>query len=202
MVRNYIRKTKKPSYNEDDVDKAIEKIRTKEWTYEKASSLTNIPFGTLASRISRKSSQSVGRPAALTIKEEKHLVDLIITLQEYGELSASDDVLKYATEFVEFMDLKCRFKNGAPTRDWYYNFIKRWKDKLKIMNSTKLEKVRADAVTVATVDGWFAKLHSILLKLDLFNKPQQLFNCDESGFRDYPGKKKVVVSRETKYANK
>ncbi|CAF1272071.1 unnamed protein product [Rotaria sp. Silwood1] len=201
MVRNYIRKTEKPSYTEDDVQNAVEKIRTKEWTYETASNLTNIPIGTLASRISRKSNQQVGRPTALRKTEEKHLVDLIITLQDYGELSTSDDVLKYATEFVHIMNLKSRFKNGEPTRDWYYGFIARWKDKLKIMNSSKIEKVRAD-VTMSTIDDWFAKLHSVLSKLDLFNKPQQLFNCDESGFRDDPGKKKVVVSRQTKFANK
>ena len=128
-------------------------------------------------------------------------MDLILTLQSYGELSTCDDVLKYATEFVDIMNLKSRFKNGQPTRDWYYGFIRRWKDKLKIMTSSILEKVRAD-VTVSTVDGWFAKLHSVLSKYDLFNKPEQIFNCDESGFRDDPGKKKVVVSRDTKYANK
>ncbi|CAF1314605.1 unnamed protein product [Rotaria sordida] len=201
MVRKYIRKTEKSSYTEDDVQNAIEKIRMKEWTYETASNLTSIPIGTLASRISRKSNQQVGRPTALKKTEEKHLVDLIITLQDYGELSTIDDVLKYAIEFVNIMDLKSRFKNGEPTRDWYYGFVTRWKDKLKIMNSSKIEKVRAD-VTISTIDGWFAKLHSVLSKLDLFNKPQQLFNCDESGFRDDPGKKKVVVSRNTKYANK
>jgi hypothetical protein len=201
MVRNYIRKTEKPSYTEDDINKAIEKIRTKEWTYETAFSQTNVPIGTLASRISRKSNPQLGRPTALNVSEEKHLVDLIITLQDYGELSACDDVLKYAAEFVDIMNLKSRFKNGEPTRDWYYSFVRRWKNKLKIMNSIKLEKVRAD-VTSSTVDGWFAKLHSVLSKLDLFNKPQQLFNCDESGFRDDPGKKKVLVSRDTKYANK
>ena len=99
------------------------------------------------------------------------------------------------------MDLKSRFKSGESKRDWYYGFVRRGKYKLKIMKSTKLEKVRAD-VTMSTVDGWFAKLHSVLSKLQLFNKPQQLFNCDESGFRDDPGSKRAVVGRDTKYANK
>ncbi|CAF1196665.1 unnamed protein product [Rotaria sordida] len=161
MVRKYIRKTEKSSYTEDDVQNAIEKIRMKEWTYETASNLTSIPIGTLASRISRKSNQQVGRPTALKKTEEKHLVDLIITLQDYGELSTIDDVLKYAIEFVNIMDLKSRFKNGEPTRDWYYGFVTRWKDKLKIMNSSKIEKVRAN-VTISTIDGWFAKLRSVL----------------------------------------
>ena len=71
----------------------------------------------------------------------------------------------------------------------------------KIMNNTKLEKVRA-YVTWNTINCWFAKLHSVLSKLDSFNKPQQSFNCDESGFQDDSGKKRVVVSRDTKHPNK
>ena len=65
MVRNYIRKTAKSSYTEDDVNNAIEKIRTKEWIYEEAASLTNIPIGTIASRMSRKSNQQVGGPTKI-----------------------------------------------------------------------------------------------------------------------------------------
>lgn len=130
------------------------------------------------------------------------LFDLIVTLQNYGELSSCDDVLRYAEEFADLLNLKSRFKHGKPTKDWYYGFVRRWKEKLKIMNSTHLEKLRADGVTEVTVDTWFTKLHTILSKLDLFDKPQQVFNCDESGFRDDPGKKKVLVSRDTKYAYK
>ena len=57
-------------------------------------------------------------------------------------------------------------------------------------------------MTVNTVVGCFAKLYFVLAKFDLFNKSEQIFNCGESGFCVDPGKKKVVVSRDTKYANK
>ena len=116
MVRNHVRKNAKSSYMEDDVNNAIEKICTKEWTYEQASSLANIPIGTLASRISRKSHQQFGRPIKKTT-EEKYLVDLIITLQTYGGPPTCDDVLRCATEFVDIMNLKSRFKNGKPTSE-------------------------------------------------------------------------------------
>ena len=155
MVRNYIRKTAKSSCTEDNVNNAIEKIHTKEWTYQGAAGLTNIPIGTIASRMSRKSNQQVGHPTNLKTTEEEYLVDLIITLQAYGELSTYDDVLRYAAEFVDIMNLKSRFKNGKPTREWFSGFVRRWKDKLKIMNSTTLEKVRAD-VTWNTINCWFA----------------------------------------------
>ncbi|CAF1513631.1 unnamed protein product [Adineta ricciae] len=98
MVRDYKRKKPKVVYDEEKVAEAIEKIRRKEWTYEKASNESGIPVGTLASRISRNSNGPVGRPTALNTNEEKHLVDLILTLQSYGELSAIEDVLKYASD--------------------------------------------------------------------------------------------------------
>lgn len=202
MVRNYVRKTTKPAYSSVDMQAAVEKIRAKEWTYQKAAAMTNIPVGTLASRIGRNSSETVGRPTALSHSEENYLVNLILKLQEYGELSTCSDVLKYAKEYVDLMSLNHRFKNGEPTRDWYYNFLHRWNNRLKVTNSIKLEKARAEAVTTSTIDGWFSKLYSVLKRFNLFDKPSQIFNCDESSFRDDPGRKKVVVARETKYADK
>ena len=68
------------------------------------------------------------------------------------------------------------------------------------MKSIRLEKARA-GLTKEVVDGWFNKLYSVLKKLNLFNKPSNIFNCDESGFGDDPGKKVVLVKKATKYAN-
>ncbi|CAF3646331.1 unnamed protein product, partial [Rotaria sp. Silwood2] len=79
------------------------------------------------------------------------------------------------------MGLRLRFRNGAPTKEWYYGFVKRWDHKLKLMKSIRLEKVRA-GLTPEIVDGWFCKLYLTLKKLDLFNKPSNIFNCDETGF--------------------
>jgi hypothetical protein len=200
MVRTYIRKRNSPTYNENDVLNAIEKIKSGEWTYKQASEFTNIPKGTLSARISRGSSNQLGRSTALTHNEEECLVKLIETLQEWGELCSFQDVMKYAQEYVSLMGLQSRFKSGAPTKEWYYGFVNRWSDKLKLMKSIRLEKSRA-GVTKETVDGWFKKLYCVLKRLNLLDKPSNIFNADESGFSDDPGRKVVLVKRGTKYAN-
>ncbi|CAF1167594.1 unnamed protein product, partial [Didymodactylos carnosus] len=69
------------------------------------------------------------------------------------------------------------------------------------MRSIKLERVRSNALPVCVLNSWFDKLSLILDKLELFNKPDHIFNCDESGFSDDPGTKSVVVKRETKFPN-
>lgn len=37
-------------------------------------------------------------------------------------------------------------------------------------------------------------------KLDLFNRPDAIWNVDETGFSDDPGRRQVVVKRTSKYA--
>ncbi|CAF3965926.1 unnamed protein product, partial [Rotaria sp. Silwood1] len=200
MVRNYIRKRDSPTYNEEDMLNAIQKIQSGEWTYKQATENAKNSKGTLSARISRCSSNQVGRPTALTHDEEAYLVKLIEILQDWGELCSYQDVMKYATEYVQLMNLQSRFQSGAPTKEWYYGFVKRWSHKLKLIKSIRLEKSRAN-VAKEVVDGWFTKLYAVLKKFNLLDKPSNIFNADESGFGDDPRRKVVLVKRGTKYAN-
>ena len=70
-----------------------------------------------------------------------------------GELCSFQDVMKYATEYAHLMGLQYRFLSGAPTKEWYYRFVKRWEQKLKLMKSIRLEKAHKH------VDDWFNKLY-------------------------------------------
>jgi hypothetical protein len=99
------------------------------------------------------------------------------------------------------MDLKPRLVNGSLTKDWYYGFIKRWNNDLKVMFSSSLENARAKCVTPDIVDGWYNVLKEVLTKLNLHDKPQNIFNTDESEFYEEAGRRVVVVKRGTKYAN-
>jgi hypothetical protein len=47
---------------------------------------------------------------------------------------------------------------------------------------------------------WFERLHALLTKLKLFDKPASIWNVDESGFFDDPGRRQVIVKRSTRYA--
>jgi hypothetical protein len=99
------------------------------------------------------------------------------------------------------MDLKHRFISGSPTKDWYYGFLRRWNNELKVVVSWSLESERAKGVTADIIDGWFNVLKQVLIKLDLMNKPHSIYNMDESGFLDDVGRRVVVVKRGTRYAS-
>ena len=136
----------------------------------------------MSARISCGSSIILDRPTALTLHEEVYLVKSIETLQEWGELCTMQDVMKYATEYVNLIDVQSRFKLNGPTKVWYYGFVKRWSYQLKIMKSCRPEKSKAGLKKV--VDGRFSNLYSVLKKLNLLNKPKNIFTANKSDFGD------------------
>ena len=52
----------------------------------------------------------------------------------------------------------------------------------------------------AIIDGWFKEVREVFTKFNLFNRPEALWNVDESGFMEDPGRQMVVVKRDTKQA--
>ena len=50
------------------------------------------------------------------------------------------------------------------------------------------------------VDNWFKHVHEVFTKYNLFNRPDALWNVDEAGFSDNPGRRSVVIKRTTKHA--
>ena len=201
MVRNYKRKKSGPTYTKDDLTSAVELIQVQKLTYREVSTRLNIPLGTLSSHVLKSIKPNAGHPPTLTMDDEQHLVKLIITLQEWGQLSTCNDVLRYAEEYTDLMDLKSRFLGGKPTKDWYYGFLKRWCSDLKVMHSSPLENDRAKGVTQEILNGWFGTLENVSNALDLFNQSQNMFNTDESGFVQEVGCRVLVVQRGTKHAS-
>ena len=47
-----------------------------------------------------------------------------------------------------------------------------------------MERERADGFTEEVRIGWFSTLKDVMTKYDLFDKLQQVFNLDETGFSD------------------
>jgi hypothetical protein len=43
-------------------------------------------------------------------------------------------------------------------------------------------------------------LGKVLTNLNLFNRPEAIYNVDETGFGDDPGCKQVIIKRDSKYA--
>jgi hypothetical protein len=68
-----------------------------------------------------------------------------------------------------------------PSYDWYRRFMDRHKDILGIRRETLVESSRAK-LTKAKLDDWYRTCTKFLVEKDLMNKPEQIWNADESGY--------------------
>lgn len=120
-----------------------------------------------------------GRSRYLNDKQENYLVSLFQILPEYGFEITTDVALKISSDYMDSLGLKVQ-----PGGKWLRQFVKRNRVKIKWKKQEKLERIRAEKFTEETRRGWFSLLKSTLEKLNLMDKPNQIFNADETGFSD------------------
>ena len=147
-----------------------------------AARLFQVPASTIR-RHRRKPSLNnrVGHPNYLSVEEEEeaYFVSILQLLPEYGFSVTRDVALQLAAEYFQLLKL------SHPTSEkWLRLFMKRHRDDIKSLQHQTMERERADRFTEEARVGWFSTLKEVMTKHDLFDKPQQLFNIDETGFND------------------
>lgn len=120
-----------------------------------------------------------GRPSYLTSDQENHFVALLKLLPDYGFDVTNDLALQLATDYFKSLDFEIQ-----PGSKWLNSFVSRHADEIIWKRQEKLERARSEAFTEQTRSAWFATLQDVLIKHNLLDKPNQIFNADESGFSD------------------
>ena len=64
---------------------------------------------------------------------------------------------------------------------WFYGFLRRYPN-IKMKKAEKLEQARAIACTKELMYSWFDEFEKFLQENNVKSK-DQIYNCDESGFR-------------------
>ncbi|CAF4926218.1 unnamed protein product, partial [Rotaria socialis] len=131
--------------------------------------------------------------------EEKFLIHVIHKFQEWQHPLTRSDFTSIARTFMIEMNKK-KITEDSLLREWFNGFQKRWFNEIKFVETSKLESVRSLSCTQLVVDRWFDHLNKVLTKLNLFDRPEAIYNVDESAFGDDPGRKQVIIKRDSKYA--
>ena len=106
-------------------------------------------------------------------------MSLLHFLRDYGFDITKPIDLELAAEYVNSLGLNVR-----PGVKWLNSFIRRHSEDITWKKQEHLERARAEAFTEHIRVGWFKILKEALTKYDLFDKPNQIFNVDESEFSD------------------
>lgn len=87
------------------------------------------------------------------------------------------------------------FCHGSPGSEWMLGFERRWKGELARRVAQPLPASRAFACYKNVVNDFFMKLSEAFIRLQLNNKPENIFNVDETGFQTDIGNQKMFCKR-------
>lgn len=194
MVRKYVRKTKRgESYSKEKLAKAVDDVSSGRINVYQASSIYNIPKTTIVDHLKGRRGQkssSFGRATALSVETESKLAAYLKTMQKSGFGLSRKEVLNLVGEYVNANNLKTPFKDGVPSEDWFLRFKK--SQNLSLRKPQSVEFLRRKSCDPFILGKYFEILSNTLSELGLENKPDQIWNLDESGFSNDPSRTKTV----------
>ena len=143
------------------------------------------------------------RPGPQTVlsKEEDRLAEYCIEMADRGFGLGREDVMRFAFQIAKKMNKPHPFQNRIAERGWYEGFLSRH-PYLRLRSSQPLSRCRAICSNKAVIADFFSKLGAMCGRLNLFTKPVQIYNADETGVNivHKPGKVITEVSRKHVYS--
>ncbi|KAJ8946650.1 hypothetical protein NQ314_008822 [Rhamnusium bicolor] len=197
MVRNYKRKTQRASqYSQDDLATAVAEIKRGVMTIYRAQKLYNIPKTPLLYHVNGTrgmKSKSQGRPPAIRIEDEKRLAEGLKTMERWGFGIFRKEILHIVAYFTTKNKMNTPCTNNIPRNEWFYNFKNR--HRLSIKKPQAVEFSRRKMTDPFVISEYFDLLNKTLSDLNLHDKPELIWNLDETSLSHDPHKTRVVGER-------
>ncbi|XP_052061184.1 uncharacterized protein LOC127701333 [Mytilus californianus] len=158
---------------------------------KKASVLYNVPRSTLRGRLNMKDTAAhPTKPPILNRNQENILVGYILKMEERGLGLTVIDIRKLAYQIANKLGIHgFSEEKKSAGYDWWISYSERH----PILSVRKPEGLSAARSSI--VANYFEKLGSVMESLGVKDKPQQLFNADESGISTVHNPEKIVGNR-------
>lgn len=142
----------------------------------------NVPKQTLSDRIRGKwRTSKPGRPTELSEEEESGLVYYIKYMSSIAHPLSVATIKLFAWNIAK-KKRGSRF-NGktGPGHNWWDKFKKRHSKDLTLRKPDNLDRGRSRMANQTVMNQHFELLKTTMDKLGITDKPERIFNCDESG---------------------
>lgn len=142
-----------------------------------------------------------GPHTVLSEEEESEIVEYVVNMADMGFGLTREDIMQLAYQIAEKTGKQHLFRNGSAGQSWFEAFCGRH-PKLTFRTPQPLSYCRALCANEETIGNLFSKLGVIYGKLNLFTKPKQVYNVDETGVSivHKPGKVLPELGRRNVYA--
>lgn len=194
MVRNYKRLTDNPAYSKEDMNNAVEAVKSGSLTLYRASKTFKIPKTTLFKRVKGQrgiKSQTLGRPTAIPFDEEMKIAECLKSMEKWGFGLSKKELLLTIGEYVKKNNIKNPFRNGIPGDDYFNRFKKTFNLSQKKPQSVEVSRKRS--MDPFSISGYFSLLEQVTNNVP----PNNIWNIDETSFCLDPSRIKVVGEKGT-----
>jgi len=170
-------------WDDQSMISAMTAVTSNEMGVNEAAAQHNVPPTTLKNRLSGrvKHGTKPGPRGYLTTEEEEELSEFLIDCCKMGNGKTKKEIIQTVKRLVE----KKRSKEGLPLvkfngEGWWSRFMKRHPE-LSLRSSDPLSHCRSSAVSQPALDHYFGLLKKTLEVNGLMDKPNSIYNMDESG---------------------
>ncbi|XP_052268555.1 uncharacterized protein LOC127869937 [Dreissena polymorpha] len=163
----------------------------------RASRMFAVPETTLRDRIKGRVDveAKVGHETIFTIEEEKKLYDHVTYMAEIGFGYTKKSVQYMGRDYAESLGKTMKPDQKCLSDNWFYGFCKRWPE-LKSSKPQKLDLSRAKT-SRETLNKYYDELFNVLTENKIIDKPQKIFNIDESGVNSEHTPPKIICKKDT-----
>ena len=163
---------------------AVKEVQENKIGMRTAARMWSVPKSSLQRRLKGKVAmpKRLGRHEVLGHKAEKELVYHLLKLESRGFGLTVDDVRHLAYQFAELNGIEHSFNSASQKAgyDWWYGFKKRHPT-LAVRKAESLSTARAIGMNRTQVHKYFELLQSTVNDYELHDKPDLIFNADETG---------------------
>lgn len=193
MVHKYKRKTNQASWSEDQMRSAMEEARNS--TINSASKKYGIPIGTLHRHLkSGDASKKLGRYRPIFSKElEQKIYELAVERDRVFYGLTKDTLQELAYQLAVQNNIPHPFKGERAGKAWLEGFMKRFPE-LTYRTPEPTALARCSAFNETQVNRFYDNLWTILSKHDFINRPDDIYNMDETGVKTSASKPPKVIS--------
>ena len=184
-------------WDDESMAIAIKLVEKEGKSFRKVRDMCGIPISTLHNHVSGKVdpfSKPVPKPY-LSPKEEDELVVFLLKCARMGYSKSRNQVLAIVQNIVNAKDLNVEISSG-----WWSRFKKRHPN-LTLRTSAPLSIQRLRAQDPDMLSSYFNELEKTLHEYNIFNDPNSIFNCDETGIPLNPKPVKTIYERGTRYVS-
>lgn len=200
-------------YTSSTLRTALKKVVSEKWTVYKASKEFNIPWSTLKDYLKKYSSEGGDEPVCLEkiskLKRgpsfvfdpnmEQQLLRFILKMQELGFGLSANQVRHQAFLLAEASGARHPFNKTKQMAGWWWWMGFKTRYNLSLREPENLSMQRATMSNRVMINDFYDKVSELFKNLDLFDKPERLWNADETGLCFVMKSSKVVTTVGKKY---